>query len=430
MPIKDSNIRRILFVEKVLMPVKGAFLLFSMLFFLAPDQEFKLLTKHFFLYQSLLYFIANVIFFFILSWAQVRQWAQTIIKIAAFLLSIIDNLFLSFLIPLTGGLESPLYWIYCGLIVRNAINFPKIQEQGVINLIFCLFYGSIVFFTERESTLFLEEIFYLRIIVLILVSVCCWGIYALIQRKELELEEQRELHLRQEKIHAIRRLAGEIAHGIKNPLSIINNASYYLQKHIPHDNEDLKKHVEIIREEILRSDNILNQIMNYSKLSSVKLVKININQALEKTLQEIHFETYFPNIKIEKNFQKKLPLFFFDEGHLHQILLNLILNASEAVKEKKEKSENGVLILSTGLEEKGNLVISISDNGIGIDSRSMEKIFNPFFTTKEKGTGLGLSIVKNLVETYDGSIRVQSQKGKGSTFIIELPIWGINKNLQ
>ncbi len=428
MPIKDRNIRRILFVEKVLMPVKGAFLLFSLLFFLAPDQEFKLLTKHFFLYQSLLYFIANAIFFFILSWAQVRQWAQTIIKISAFLLSIIDNLFLSFLIPLTGGLESPLYWIYCGLIVRNAINFPKIQEQGAINLIFCLFYGGIVFFTERESSLFFEEIFYLRIIVLILVSICCWGIYALIQRKALELEEQRELHLRQEKIHAIRRLAGEIAHGIKNPLSIINNASYYLEKHISNDNEDLRKHVEIIREEILRSDNILNQIMNYSKLSSVKLTKININQALEKTLQEIHFDTYFPQMKIERNFQKKLPLFFFDEGHLHQILSNLILNAAEAIKEKKDKLVDGTLTLSTGLKENGYLVISISDNGIGIDSKSLDKIFNPFFTTKEKGTGLGLSIVKNLVETYDGSIRAQSEKDKGSTFIIELPIWGINKD--
>lgn len=407
-----------------MMPVKVVFLIFSALFFFTPQQESSLFTKHFFLYQSLLYLVANTIFFIILTWAQARQWAPASIKISAFLLSIIDNLFLSFLIPLTGGLESPLYWAYGGLMIRNAVNFPRIREQGVINLIFCIFYGGVVYLSERDSGLFLEEIFYLRIIVLLLVSICCWGIYALIQRQGIQLEEQRELHLRQEKIHAIRRLAGEIAHGIKNPLSIINNSSYYLEKHIPDDKSDLKKHIQIIREEITRSDSILNQVMNYSKLSSVKLIKLNVNQVLEKTLEEIHIHTAFPQIKIEKKFQRNLPPFFFDEGHLRQILLNLIINAAEAVMEKKNKSEMGLLTLSTLLGETGNLVVSISDNGVGIDPKSMEKIFNPFFTTKEKGTGLGLSIVKNLVETYDGFIEVHSEIGKGSTFTIQLPIWG------
>jgi signal transduction histidine kinase len=419
MTLKDQHIRRILIVEKmIMMPVKAAFLLLSFLFFWAPDQMFHIISKSFFFYQSVLYFLANVIFYAILTWAQSRQWSLAAIKTSAFLIAIIDNLYLSFLIPLTGGLESPIYWIYSGLMIRNAVNFPLIREQGLINLAFCVFYGSAVYFSERESDLFLKEVFYLRIIVLVLVSICCWGIYVLIQRRVKAKEEEQELQLRREKIHAIRRIAGDIAHGLKNPLSIINNAAYYLLKHDLNGN--MKNQLEIIQEEIKRSNKILSQIMDYSKLSNVKLIKLNVNEVLKGVMDEVYPETTFPGVRFEKKFQKRLPSVFFDEGHLKQIFSNLLINAAEAIVVKN--GGNGVLTVYTELGEDKELMIRFVDDGLGIDSEVMSKIFNPFFTTKQNGTGLGLSIAKNLVETYDGDIQVRSEKGKGSTFLVRLPV--------
>lgn len=404
-----------------MMPVKTAFLVFSFMFFFAPEQDFRILSKHFFFYQSILYVIANLIFFIILTWAQVRQWALRTVKIAAFFLAIIDNLYISFLIPLTGGLESPIYWIYSGLLIRNAANFPDIRQQGIINLAFCVFYGTAVYLSEKESELFLEEVFYLKIIVLVLVSICCYGLNILLQKKVVQFEDARELQLRREKIHAVQRLAGEIAHGLKNPLSIINNSAYHLEKHLPLTHPDLVNQAGIIRDEIHRADKILSQIMNYSKLSNVYLVKLNINDVLERTIKELHPETAFPNVAFIKKFEKKLPSVFFDDGHLKQIFSNLILNAAEAVLENPNKA--GAVTISTSISGHQNLVISFSDNGIGMTQEQINKIFNAFFTTKEKGTGLGLSIVKNIIETYDGTIEVSSTQGVGTTFTVKLPIW-------
>jgi signal transduction histidine kinase len=421
-PIKDREIKRILFVEKmIMMPVKTAFLIFSFLFFFTPDQDFRILSKHFFFYQSILYVIANLFFLIILTWAQLRQWALGTVKAAAFFLAIIDNLYISFLIPLTGGLESPIYWIYSGLLIRNAANFPDIRQQGIINLAFCVFYGTAVYVSERESGLFLEEVFYLKIIVLILVSICCYGLNVLLQRKVVQFEDARELQLRREKIHAVQRLAGEIAHGLKNPLSIINNSAYQLEKHLPSAQTELFNQVGIIRDEVHRADKILSQIMNYSKLSNVFLVKLNINDVLERTLKEMHFETAFPDVSIIKKSEKKLPSVFFDEGHLKQIFSNLILNGAEAVLENSRK--DGTVTISTSIVGRQNLIISFSDNGIGMTQEQINKIFNAFFTTKEKGTGLGLSIVKNIIETYDGTVEVSSSQGEGTTFTVKLPIW-------
>ncbi|MBI1883373.1 MAG: GHKL domain-containing protein [Chlamydiae bacterium] len=420
MDIKNRHLRRILIVEKmIMMPVKAAFLLFSFLFFWVPSAEFHILSRRFLYYQTALYITANVIFFIILTWAQRREKASLSIRISAFFLSIIDNLYLSFLIPMTGGLESPLYWMYSGLMIRNAVNFPKISEQGIINLAFCFFYGGVVYLAERESDLFFREVFYLRIVVLVLVSICCWGIYALIQQRALKREEERELQLRREKIHAVRRLAGEIAHGLKNPLSIMYNAAYYLERHAEEKSVEIQKHLHIIREEVERSDKILNQIMDYAKLSNVKLAKLNVNQVLTDVIEEIHFEAAYPKLEIRKKFRKDIPLIFFDEGHLRQILQNLVINAAEAIL---AKGPEGVITLMTYWSDEDVLNISISDTGIGMDESAMNKIYNPFFTTKEKGTGLGLSIVKNLLQTYDGSIEVESRKGEGSTFVLKLPI--------
>ena len=416
--VLDRQLRRILVVEKLLiLPVKIGFLLITLLFFSAPEQVFGVFTKPFFFYQTILYVVANIIFYSVVQWAQIHQWSAGSIKVSVFFISVIDSLYLTFLIPLTGGLDSPIYWIYSGLMVRNAVNFPNVRQQGLLNLAFCLFYGAVVYFSEKEPELFLSEVFYLKMIVLVLISLCGYGIYALFQERAILAADEREKNLRNQRIFAMERLAGEIAHGLKNPLSIINNASYFLEKKITED--DVRNHVRVIREEVARSDKILSQIMNYSKLSAVKVEKVNINQAINSVIDELRLETAFPGVKVERILYKGLPSIFLDRGHLRQVLSNLIINSAEAINEKSD--HKGVIRIKTDSVADESIRVMISDDGVGMDDETRKKVFEPFYTTKDKGTGLGLSIVKNIVETYDGVIKVDSEPGKGTSFEI---LWG------
>lgn len=417
----DRQTRRILFLEKVIMmPVKAALVFLSVLFVWTPQDDFHFVTHRFLFYQSVLYAFANVIFYIILSLSGARGWSASSVRVCAFLLAIIDNLYVCFLIPLTGGLESPLYWLFPGLIIRTALDFPDIRRQGVISLAFCVFYGTVVYLTEREPEMFVKEVFYLKLIVMMLLSVCCYGIYNIIMRNVERARDEAELELRRQKIHAVQRMAAEVAHGLKNPLAIINNAIYYLARHFPDGRADLEEHAGIVRDELKRADRILSQVMNYSKLSSLKLVKLDVNRVLNQTIEELRFGNVYPAIGVVRNLARELPRIFWDEGHLKQIFSNLLLNAAEAMGENA--AGGGLIRISTVLLPDGAIAVAFEDNGNGIEKSDIARIFDPFFTTKDKGTGLGLSIVKSIVETYDGTIEVSSAKGRGSTFTVVIPV--------
>ncbi|MDP3980747.1 MAG: ATP-binding protein [Chlamydiota bacterium] len=414
----EFHAKRILFVEKfIMMPVKtGAVFLASMLFF-ASDPEFAD-SRTVFFYQTNLYVMANLFFYFVLVRAQRQMWSIRMTKIAALFLSITDNLYLSFLIYLTDGLESPLYWAYGGLIIRNAVIFPRIREQSFVNLALCAFYAGAVLAREQEVDIFLREVFYLKLMVLALVSICCWGISVLIQKKAVMQAEGREIFVRKQKMVAIRRMAGDLAHELKNPLAIINTASFYLQQKLSASDEKILKELDIIRSEIARADMILSRLMDYSKLESARLVRVFVNNAIEVILQNLHPEIAYPNVKIIKQFMPDLPPLLMDKKHWHQIISNLLINAFEAVADVGEKSS---IMIATSLE-KGNIIkIVITDNGVGIAEEHLEQVFKSFYTTKHKGTGLGLSIVKNLVETYDGQISLKSTVGLGTDMILHFP---------
>jgi signal transduction histidine kinase len=168
-----------------------------------------------------------------------------------------------------------------------------------------------------------------------------------------------------------------------------------------------------------RCRDTVKELLEFARQTRHFIKPQDINQAIERTLFLLENQTLFHNIQIEKDLDDKLPLVPADIQQLNHILMNIILNAAQAME------GNGRLNFRTALKANGEHVrIEIADTGPGIPEAIQARIFEPFFTTKEEGqgTGLGLSLVYGMVENHGGHIRAQSAVGKGTTFIIDLPL--------
>jgi len=185
--------------------------------------------------------------------------------------------------------------------------------------------------------------------------------------------------------------------------------------------EEIDQLLSGIGEGASRTAEIVKGLRIFSRLDEDDLKKANINEGLESTL--VISNNLLNNIiKVEKNYSG-LPLIECYPGKLNQVFLNIISNAIYAIKKKFEDKEGGLLSISTSFDET-NVFIKIADNGIGMEESTKKKLFEPFFTTKDvgEGTGLGLSIAYNTIVKHNGHIEVNSELGKGTEFILILPL--------
>ncbi|MEW6534744.1 MAG: ATP-binding protein [Candidatus Auribacterota bacterium] len=412
--INRSNIRRILLVEELIMcPLKIIVVLFSYYFLSTLDVNKE---TYYYFSQLKLYVIANLFFIIALFGFGRRRFRPVIVRISAFFLSMIDNLYLCFLIFFTGGLDSELYLLYPGLLVRNAINFPEIKYQQTINITFILFYIVTIYSGEHNLSAFASEVFLLRLIMLILVSVCCWGIYFLLEKKNRQVRETQEMTIRSEKLHIASKLARQIAHELKNPLGIINNSAYLIRKKTDDSCEKILRQVDIIQQEVKKSDRIITELLDYSHLAESKITRVNVNQYIMNVLKD-RTEQW---IKIHFDLDHSLPDLFIDEAQLNRMFFHLFSNAMESFEEIV--ADNPEINILTRFIEDDLLEISVRDNGVGMPKHIQDKIFTPFFSTKSDHVGLGLSIAQNVVETYNGNITFRSLPGKGTTVTVRLPL--------
>jgi signal transduction histidine kinase len=172
---------------------------------------------------------------------------------------------------------------------------------------------------------------------------------------------------------------------------------------------------DIIVEEANRLNGIITDFINFARPRSPKLNPCRLDDVIEKTLTFLAPQIEGRGYTIEKAYQNPLPEIMGDAPMLHQSLLNLLINALQAMPEGGH--------ISVGLRaEGGHACIEIEDAGQGIPADLSEKIWDPFFTTKDKGTGLGLGIVKNIIEAHGGSIRITNRVPKGARVTIELPV--------
>jgi signal transduction histidine kinase/putative methionine-R-sulfoxide reductase with GAF domain len=242
-----------------------------------------------------------------------------------------------------------------------------------------------------------------------------------IQKTTADLRKAEDQLIRSEKLAALGQLAAGIAHEIRNPLTSINILIHSLRENVPSDNthgEDLR----VIEEEIDRINEIVDQFLRFAKPASPLLEKTEVLPIFEETLQLLKPQIKRRKISVQKKFQP-LPLITMDREQMKQVVLNLLLNAIQAMP------EGGRLGLAARVPEDHQWIrLSIQDSGIGIPHEDMSKLFDPFFSTKEGGIGLGLSIAHRIVDQHQGKIEVESVPGEGTRFTIWLPTNQTEKN--
>ncbi|RMD45490.1 MAG: two-component sensor histidine kinase, partial [Aquificota bacterium] len=237
------------------------------------------------------------------------------------------------------------------------------------------------------------------------------------------LKKLEEAHKERETLNCMAtmgEMSAKIAHEIKNALYAIGNAAGYLKHSV--NNEIVKEFSSVIKDEVNRLNEMTITFLNFSKLVEPKFELNDLNKEIERTVKLLKDDFEDENIELNLNLGK-IPAFKFDKNMIKQVLFNLILNSIDAIKEKG--IEKGLITINTYYKEEKNkkvVVLEIEDNGIGIKKEHKEKIFKPFFTTKQKGTGLGLPMVYKIIFSHGGIINMNSEYGKGTKFIIEFKV--------
>ncbi len=235
-----------------------------------------------------------------------------------------------------------------------------------------------------------------------------------IQKITADLKKAEAQLIRSEKLAALGQLAAGIAHEIRNPLTSINILIHSLAQNLPSENPQ-KEDFRVIEEELHRINEIVEQFLRFAKPAPPHLEKTNLLSLFEETLQLLKPQMEQQHIVLKKRFQT-LPKILVDREQIKQAILNLLLNAIQAMP------EGGLLTLTSGKPENGEwLYVSIQDSGMGIPTENMSKLFDPFFSTKEGGIGLGLSIAHRIIDQHQGKIEVESTPNQGTTFTLWIP---------
>lgn len=361
--------------------------------------------------------------------------SSTALQWTVFGVALIDGLFLALLLVLTGGMNSVLYWLFLVLVLRNSVSINAVVPQLGLNFLTCaLFTGAVSveatiarldasagrvgepveFSGNWVSPFELGTAFGLRLGLLLALAVWAYGMQVLLDRQRRKVLEQHELALRREQIELSSRLAAEIAHQLKNPLAIINNASYTLHKTLK-EGKTITQQIQIIREEVARSDQLITELMGYAKLTDGRVEKLDVRQELEEALLQVLPPAVKYEVTVHRQYADALPNLLALRKHVSEIFVNLLQNSREAMNGR------GNLWVTTAHGQDHSIMVTIEDDGPGIRPEHLERVFEPYFTTREKGTGLGLAIVKHNTELYGGRIRVESALGKGTRFSLQFP---------
>ena len=237
-----------------------------------------------------------------------------------------------------------------------------------------------------------------------------------VQDTSAKLNEVQKQLVMSEKMAVVGQLAAGIAHELRNPLNIIGTSAYYLKRVIQSDDTKIQSHLEIIFQEIQRAQKIINNLLDFSRKSSEDRNATDINAIIKQTIALVEKELLINDISVDLKLGN-IDRCYVNTDEMKQVFINLILNAKDAM------SGGGRLAITTEMNNRERAIISFNDSGAGIPLINRDKIFDPFFTTREdsQGTGIGLAIVHSSIKRNHGTITVESEEGKGSSFIIELP---------
>ena len=437
-PDPPRLLRRILIMERdVMLPVKAVFIGMIWWSFHSTPWSGLALSMSDLMVETVqlvfwFYIAANVLFAAALLRAE--QLPLAVVQWAVVTGSMVDGLFIAGMASLAGGLDSILFWLFVTLIVRNAVSVPPGFSQLFLNAAISMCYVSVgaldIFRDSNMDPRTLGgldaqpddwgEPFVLRIVVLLLLTGGCYGAQLLLERQQIAVEEAGEFAARESQLRSAGRLAAEFAHQIKNPLAIINNAAFSLQRSLRAGKADAGQ-IEIIQEEVARADRVITQITGYAQLSEGRVEKLNVVEELDRAIAQVFPPAVPTRIKVHREYASHFPPLMMQRGHLSEILVNLLQNACEAL------GQQGNVFVTAECRRDYSIEISVRDDGPGVPPDKTERIFEAYYTTKEKGTGLGLAIAKHNVELYGGTVRLESKSGQGAVFRLLFPAKALMK---
>jgi len=228
-----------------------------------------------------------------------------------------------------------------------------------------------------------------------------------------------------EKLSSIGLLAAGVAHEVNTPLAVISSYAQMLTKHM-RDDERLAPVLEKITQQTFRASEIVNGLLNFSRTSGTEFTSVDLNELLHDTVALMEHQFKTAQIRVETNLDPQLPRIHGNRGKLQQVILNLMLNAKDAML----GTSNASLRIAT-FSGAGRVLVRIQDSGAGIEREHLHRIYDPFFTTKtkpqegaHKGTGLGLAVSYGIMQEHAGKIHVESELGVGTAFQLEFPASG------
>lgn len=226
------------------------------------------------------------------------------------------------------------------------------------------------------------------------------------------LEEQVR---RAEKLSVVGQLAAGTAHEIRNPLTSVKGFIQLLRARFA-ENDPAQEYISIMTSEIDRINSIIQEFLLLAKPSAPSFRLVDLHAVLDEISLLVESEALLKNVQVHKEYSLGLPLLKIDKEQMKQVFLNLITNSIAAMP------DGGHLTMRTAMEDERNLVVVIEDTGSGIPAENLERIFEPFFTSKDQGTGLGLTVSYGIVQNHGGVIKVDSKVGEGSRFSVLLPV--------
>jgi two-component system NtrC family sensor kinase len=261
--------------------------------------------------------------------------------------------------------------------------------------------------------------------VLIVSFVVIYGVFTqtLINSRKTALEEkertQKQL-IQAEKLAALGIVAAGIAHEVKNPLAIIIQGVEYLKSSLESD-ALLLDVTERIKRSALRADNIIKGLLSFTRQTPIQAEDVDIIPVIDETLSFVEYQIKSKHIKVVKHFAPDLPNVTIDGNQIKQVFVNLLLNSFEAMQNGGTVTISAESIMDE--KDKRYLQITMADTGCGIPESELEKIFDPFYTTKNTpvNSGLGLSVTKGIIDKHHGKIRIESEIDRGTRVIIGLP---------
>ena len=241
-----------------------------------------------------------------------------------------------------------------------------------------------------------------------------------VEERTAEVFQYQQRLIRQEKLAAIGQISGSIAHELRNPLGAMKQSIFFLRRYLAKSgvggqHPKFEEHLQILDEELSASDHVISSLLDMTRVRKVERIQVELEGMLDEVQSRCSIRA---PMEFNSDLQPHPFLLLADPVQLRQVLVNLVQNACDACP------ENGAIQVTGRIDaEAGVCRIELSDNGCGMEEQTVQRIFEPLYTTKAKGTGLGLSICRQIIEEHHGGrISVQSKMGEGTRFDIELPL--------